>query len=141
MSSTQLEIAKVCDEIKDLLLGKNVRYGDSALDPVRIFSHSSTIEQILVRIDDKLSRIQRGAGLLASDEDVVNDLIGYLILLKIAFKKEAPQKPIYHSSSLEDTIVFNTPIKTYYGSEPWDGTDLDNTYEFYFDDFKKGCPD
>ena len=26
----------------------------------------------------------KGAGLLATDEDVVNDLIGYLVLLKIS---------------------------------------------------------
>jgi hypothetical protein len=88
MSKTQLEIAKVCDEIKDLLLQKNNKYGDSAINPTRIFSKSSAVEQILVRIDDKLSRISKGAGLLASDEDVINDLIGYLVLLKIAQKKE-----------------------------------------------------
>jgi hypothetical protein len=42
------------------------------------------MEQLLVRIDDKLSRIARGAGMEATDEDTLNDLIGYLILLKIA---------------------------------------------------------
>jgi len=31
--------------------------------------------------------VQKGAGLLAADEDVVMDLIGYLILLKIALKR------------------------------------------------------
>ena len=42
-----------------------------------------------MRIDDKLNRIQKGAGLLANDEDVVMDLIGYLILLKIALKRNS----------------------------------------------------
>jgi hypothetical protein len=88
MKKTQLEIATVCDGIKNLLLEKNLKYGDSAIDPSRIFSKASAVEQILVRIDDKLSRISKGAGLIAADEDVVDDLIGYLVLLKIAQKRE-----------------------------------------------------
>jgi len=86
-AQSQLQIASICDEVKELLLGKNEKYGDSALNPARIFSQASAEEQILVRIDDKLNRIQKGAGLLDTDEDVVMDLIGYLILLKIAFKR------------------------------------------------------
>jgi len=84
---TQTHIAMICDEIKELLLEKNKKYGDSALNPARIFSKADTTEQILVRIDDKLNRIQKGAGLLANDEDVINDLIGYLVLLKISLVK------------------------------------------------------
>ena len=86
-ASSAESIAAVCDSIKKLLLEKNKKYGDSALSPVRVFSKATTTEQLLVRIDDKLSRIQKGAGLIAEDEDVVNDLIGYLILLKIAMMK------------------------------------------------------
>ena len=86
--SARLEIASVCDQIKELLLEKNAKYGNSALEPVRVFSKDTPVNQLLVRIDDKLSRIKRGAGLLASDEDVINDLIGYLVLLKIALNKE-----------------------------------------------------
>ena len=88
MVNTQTEIAIVCDDIKDLLLQKNIKYGDSALDPLRVLSKASAKEQILVRIDDKLSRISRG-DILHEDEDVVSDLIGYLVLLKIALKREA----------------------------------------------------
>ena len=91
LSENQLKIAQVCDEVKTLLLEKNAKYGDSALNPSRIFSKASTVEQLLVRIDDKLNRIQKGAGLLASDEDVVQDLIGYLILLKIALAQPPQQ--------------------------------------------------
>jgi hypothetical protein len=86
LSDTQSQITIVCDDIKELLLEKNRKYGDSALNPNRIFSKADAVEQILVRIDDKLNRIQKGAGLLANDEDVVSDLIGYLVLLKIALK-------------------------------------------------------
>lgn len=78
------DIAAVCDEIKALLLAKNLAYGDSALSPVRIFSRADTTEQLRVRIDDKLSRILRGS---AVGEDAVLDLIGYLILLRIAQRR------------------------------------------------------
>jgi hypothetical protein len=81
---TQTHIGLICDEIRELLIEKNKKYGDSALNPSRVFSKAGPIDQILVRIDDKLNRIHQGAGLLAEDEDVIVDLIGYLILLKIA---------------------------------------------------------
>ena len=65
-----------------LLIEKNRKYGDSALNPARIFSKASNIEQLKVRLDDKLSRIKNAQD--DEDEDVVMDLIGYLVLLKIA---------------------------------------------------------
>ena len=67
-----------------MLLEKNRQYGNSALKPVRIFSKADATEQILVHIDDKLSRLARGQ---AAGEDVVLDLIGYLILLRVAQKQ------------------------------------------------------
>ena len=82
---SQMHIAAVCDDVKQLLLEKNAKYGDSALNPVRILSKSPPTEQILVRIDDKLNRIKQG-GILEDDEDVVLDLIGYFVLLKVALK-------------------------------------------------------
>ncbi len=80
--NTQDSIVKHCEDIKQMLLDKNRRYGDSALNPVRIFSKATSSEQILVRLDDKLSRLRSSQ--LDDDEDVINDLIGYLILLKIS---------------------------------------------------------
>ena len=82
-SDTAVLIAKICDDIRDLLLRKNQAYGNSALEPIRVFSKASSCEQILVRIDDKLNRIKQGANILSEDEDVLQDLIGYLILLKV----------------------------------------------------------
>ena len=67
-----------------MLLEKNAKYGNSALNPKRIFSQQGSTEQILVRIDDKLSRIATTKALGGPDEDTLNDLIGYLILLKVA---------------------------------------------------------
>ncbi len=78
-----------CDSLCALLLEKNRKYGNSALAPRRIFSQASAIEQILVRIDDKLSRIASGNGMLA-DEDTTLDLLGYLILLRVA-RRSQPQ--------------------------------------------------
>ena len=88
MNEMELKISGVCDDIKELLIHKNRKYGNSALQPNRIFSKCSATEQLLVRIDDKLNRIMKGAGLLATDEDVVNDLIGYLVLLKISMESD-----------------------------------------------------
>ena len=74
-------INAVVDEIRDLLIEKNRRYGNSALDPVRIFSSADTREQIFVRIDDKLSRIRTQHP--NDREDPTFDLLGYLILLRV----------------------------------------------------------
>ena len=84
MTTTQDKIAAVCDEVKTLLLEKNKSYGDSAISPVRIFSKADPEEAILVRIDDKLSRIAKGSSL---GEDVILDLIGYLVLLRVSRDK------------------------------------------------------
>ena len=89
MTETQEAIKTICEEVKELLLQKNQKYGNSSLQPSRIFSKASAVEQLLVRIDDKLNRIQKGAGLLAEDEDVIMDLIGYLVLLKIGLKQSS----------------------------------------------------
>lgn len=74
-------IAQVCGEVRDLLLSKNAAYGNSAIEPIRIFSKADSVEQLLVRLDDKLSRIARGS---SAGEDVEWDLLGYLVLLRVA---------------------------------------------------------
>lgn len=84
--NTQEVIAIVCDEIKDFLLRKNAEYGDSAINPKRIFSTANPIEQINVRIDDKLSRIANRKEKTIT-EDTELDLIGYLILKRVALKR------------------------------------------------------
>jgi hypothetical protein len=83
---TQIDICTTCDEIKELLLEKNRKYGDSALNPVRIFSKASTLEQLKVRMDDKLSRLRNAQD--DEDEDPITDLIGYLVLYKVALLQE-----------------------------------------------------
>ena len=86
MNESQTKIAKKCQQITKFLLDKNEQYGDSALTPIRIFSKSDDKEQLKVRIDDKLNRLLQGNQNIEKDEDVIIDLIGYLILLLISME-------------------------------------------------------
>ena len=108
---SQIQIANVCDDVKTLLLQKNEKYGDSALHPIRILSKSSATEQILVRIDDKLNRIKQG-NLLEDDEDVVTDLIGYFVLLKVALQNDYNEQnsPLHDVSFSGNGINSQEPV-------------------------------
>ena len=86
MTSEEL-IIQTSNVVRDLLLEKNKAYGDSALNPANIFATGSAVENLASRIDDKLMRI-KNKGISDETEDTVSDLIGYLILLKIALKRE-----------------------------------------------------
>ncbi len=79
MSDWRVTISDTCDELKELLLKKNELYGNSALEPLRIFSKADAREQLRVRIDDKINRIKTTSD---DDEDVILDLLGYLILYR-----------------------------------------------------------
>ena len=83
---TQLAIAAQCDELKEMLLEKNRKYGNSALEPIRVFSKADNLEQIRVRMDDKINRIRNQKQ--DDDEDALWDLAGYIILFQVA-KREA----------------------------------------------------
>lgn len=81
--NTQDKIKRIGDNITKILLEKNKRYGDSALQPLGIFgkfinNEDTACAGILVRLDDKLSRIRNSNELRKND---VFDLIGYLTLL------------------------------------------------------------
>ena len=82
MQNFAQEVSTYLLEIRELLISKNLKYGNSALEPLGVFSQLSAKDGLLVRIDDKLKRIKNGS-LQKDDEDVINDLIGYLVLLKI----------------------------------------------------------
>ena len=77
---------KVSQEIVNLLKSKNKAYGNTALNPVNTFSKLSSTEGICARIDDKLARI-KNSGINDKTEDTVDDLIGYLFLLKMSLEK------------------------------------------------------
>lgn len=87
-------IAAECDALRALLLSKNKTYGNSAFEPIGVFADSDALALIATRADDKLSRIKNMGGLvhcLRNDtgEDAVQDLLGYLILARIAAKKQS----------------------------------------------------
>lgn len=79
------KVRTVLSEIEKLLVAKNEAYGNSALEPINVFSKADAVEQIKVRIDDKISRLHHGKEY--GSEDTVTDLIGYLVILKIAEKE------------------------------------------------------
>jgi hypothetical protein len=87
-SPAGMAILGTCLGLARFLIGKNQAYGNSALEPVRIFSNANTTEQIRVRIDDKLSRLQRGE---MGGEDAALDLMGYLVLLRVAHERTHKQ--------------------------------------------------
>lgn len=80
------KVSGVLSLVKDTLIAKNKAYGNSALEPVRVFSTADPVEQLRVRIDDKLSRLK--SSLNNDNEDTVLDLMGYLVLLRIATRKQ-----------------------------------------------------
>ena len=69
--------------ITPLLLYKNKKYGDSALKPKRIFYKGTTLSSILIRLDDKLSRVMENNDKLPRINDVA-DIIGYCTLLLVS---------------------------------------------------------
>lgn len=78
------EVDCVLLEISNMLVQKNDAYGDAAMNPIRVFSRADPMEQLRVRIDDKLSRVCRGHN---AGEDVIKDLIGYLVIYRIQQQK------------------------------------------------------
>ena len=86
-----LELDKVVTRISKLLKSKNKAYGNSALNPANVFSKLSAVEALCSRIDDKLMRIQN-KGINDKTEDTLDDLIGYLFLLRMALDTEEKAK-------------------------------------------------
>lgn len=78
---TETKIVEVCTNLANMLIDKNRKYGDSALDPIRVFSKASPAESLFTRIDDKVSRIKNSDKL---DQDDLFDLLGYGVLIAIA---------------------------------------------------------
>lgn len=74
-------IREACNEMAERLIAKNRAYGNSAMEPVRVFSKADPLEQINVRLDDKLSRIMKGEEYEGDDNEF--DLEGYLVLKRV----------------------------------------------------------
>jgi hypothetical protein len=81
--SSKDKIKDVSGRVYRMLADKNDAYGNSALEPINIFSKGDAVESLCARIDDKLARI-KNRGMSDETEDTLFDLCGYLILLIIA---------------------------------------------------------
>lgn len=85
---TKEKIKEICDNISDLLIYKNQKYGNSALEPQNIFYKGDTENALLIRLDDKIGRIINNTdGIRVND---VCDIIGYLVLY-LVYKKISKQ--------------------------------------------------
>lgn len=80
------DVVAVLNDVRDMLIEKNRKYGDAALNPQRTFATASAVELINVRLDDKLSRIRNRQS--DEDEDPFKDILGYLVLREIAIRRE-----------------------------------------------------
>lgn len=118
----QEEVNQVLSEITEMLVAKNQKYGNSAIEPLGIFSDLSPEEGLKVRIDDKLKRIKNGS-LDRDDEDVINDLIGYLVILKILQKDEKAKESIKKAKQKEllNRIMTDEGRKWFYDDIHLDG--------------------
>ena len=109
-----VHIKEAADEIVEMLLLKNKAYGDSALNPLRIFSKADADEGIKVRIDDKLSRIKNQG--FDDSEDAVKDLTGYLILYLAGQRSNEKE----YTNEIIKEKAKRVLEKTYYSYWNWD---------------------
>jgi hypothetical protein len=87
------DILEECHFVTQLLLTKNRAYGSSFAKPLGVFSKLSPVEAINARMDDKLARIMQAKDFT---EDTELDLIGYLILKRVAMKLDNPNGASYN---------------------------------------------
>ena len=80
---TQQKIHEIMGAMKDLLLYKNQKYGDSAINPKKVFYKGDSTNSILIRLDDKLGRVMSNTEEKPRVNDVC-DIIGYCTLLLIS---------------------------------------------------------
>lgn len=82
-TDTQQKIIDVLDGMKNLLLYKNRKYGDSAINPKKVFYKGDSTNSILIRLDDKIGRVMSNPDDKPRVNDVA-DIIGYCTLLLIS---------------------------------------------------------
>jgi hypothetical protein len=74
--------------LEAMVIQKNIDYKDSLQNPVSTFLRSEDQELgILARLDDKLGRI-RESGINEHTVDTIDDLVGYLVHLRISLRKK-----------------------------------------------------
>ena len=80
---TQQKIKDILSGMTDLLLYKNRKYGDSAINPKKIFYKGDSTNSILIRLDDKIGRVMSNTEEKPRVNDVA-DIIGYCTLLLVS---------------------------------------------------------
>lgn len=83
VSETQQKIKDILSGMTDLLLYKNKKYGDSAVNPKKIFYKGDSTNSILIRLDDKIGRVMSNTEEKPRVNDVA-DIIGYCTLLLVS---------------------------------------------------------
>ena len=86
----QEEIKKKCDEIRDLLIEKNIAYGNSVFDKGLLFE-VDPMYAIQARINDKLNRIKSKETYMSEND--LTDVTGYLILLQV-YKEHKDERQV-----------------------------------------------
>ena len=86
LKDTNLRLAVEFDCLRDFVIQKNIDYNNSLQNPISVFQPNK-IDGILGRLDDKLNRI-KAAGINEKTVDTIDDLIGYLVHLKIMLRNE-----------------------------------------------------
>ena len=71
----------VLNNVSEVLIEKNRKYGNAALEPIGLFYKGDSVASIAIRIDDKVSRVRNADELRKND---MFDLLGYSILLGIS---------------------------------------------------------
>ena len=80
---TQQKIKDILSGVTDLILYKNRKYGDSAINPKKIFYKGDSTNSILIRLDDKIGRVMSSTEEKPRVNDVA-DIIGYCTLLLVS---------------------------------------------------------
>lgn len=86
ISQSQEDIIRIMDATKNLLLHKNEKYGDSALNPLGVFTDGDARVNLGARMEDKLMRLKE-VGMTTESIDTLYDLQGYITLMIIAIER------------------------------------------------------
>lgn len=108
---TQQKIKDILSGMTDLLLYKNKKYGDSAINPKKIFYKGDSTNSILIRLDDKIGRVMSNTEEKPRVNDVA-DIIGYCTLLLVSMgttsedlKKFMDQEKVMAASVIGSVIL------------------------------------
>ena len=82
---TKDQISKVLNDLNALLIAKNTNYGNSAMQEPSLLPGLTPRQGILVRLSDKIARLQTLAGGAPDKvgevfDDTLLDLAGYVVL-------------------------------------------------------------